>query len=658
MPESWPHDALPRDTLLHGYRIIQVLGRGGFGITYKAVDRIDQFFAIKEYFPRQFSVRRGAEVVPADDESATMFNDCLERFTNEARALTKFSSQAGGVEGVVRVITYFEAHGTAYIVMEFLQGQCFDRVIAANPEGLPENDLMRILRTLLPALARVHANHLLHRDIKPANIFVRGNGTPVLLDFGAARVNQPGQTDTYSRIFTENYAPIEQMQGLPQGPYSDIYALGVTCYQAIAGRAYAPAGTMSITRQAAMLGRQRDPLPSATELGAGRYAPPVLQAIDWSLAVMPQDRPQNVGSLAAAFGLRLPEEFDTEDTTRLMAPSPAGGAADNDATTVLPPDAPTVIHSRAATVLPETIINAPTQIAPRVPAQQKPSPAATPAWLLPAGVAIILLLAVGGVVLYENQKTTAPKLVTNAKPSTATPPEKTVPQSPAPAPKPASAPNTSGDAALAAGDTTTALQRFREAADTGDKHAQYMLGYMYQNGNGVMADFTTALEWYNRAAASNYAPAQSQIGFMNLTGQAGAKNYAAAQSWFALAAKQHYAPAEYQLGYMAQHGLGMKRNFPQMLDWYIQAADQNYPQAQQQLGYCYQMGLGVEKNPGEAVHWYTLAAQQNLPTAMFSLGQMYYNGLGVATDQAAGRDWISRAAAAGNSDARRWLAEH
>jgi TPR repeat protein len=644
MTQDWPYDALPRDTLLHGYRIVQVLGRGGFGITYKAVDRIDQSFAIKEYFPRQFSVRQGSDVVPADAAAHAMFADCLDRFTNEARALTLFSNQAGGAEGVVRVITYFEAHGTAYIVMEFLEGQCFDRIIAAHPQGLPQSDLLRVLRTLLPALARVHANHLLHRDIKPANIFLRANGAPVLLDFGAARVNQPGQTDTYSRIFTENYAPIEQMQGLPQGPYSDIYALGVTCYQAIAGGAYAPAGTMSITRQAAMLGRQTDPLPPAATLGAGRYDQAVLAAIDWSLRVMPEDRPQDVASLATAFGLKLPNIAQDDGATRVMTTAAAGPAYDG-ATQMMPRGG---TMTGAGFVQDATVVNAATVALPRdaaLPVASGKKRGVLP--VLPWLVAVMVLAAGAGFIAWRQPWKPA------AVPAAPSPSQ---PVSHVASPDMSAA--RAGDAALAAGDSATALQRYREAAGAGDTHAQYQLGYMFQNGIGVMADFAAALGWYGQAAHANYAPAQSQIGFMYLTGQAGSRDYGQALSWFRLAAAQNYPNAEYQLGFMAQHGLGMKRDFAQMQDYYNQAARQGYAQAQQQLGYCYQIGLGVEKNPGEAVRWYSLAAEQKLPTAMFSLGQMYFAGLGIPADPSTGRDWITRAANAGNADARRWLATH
>ena len=211
---DWPRDALAPETVLNGYRLVGILGRGGFGITYKAVDQIDQRFAVKECFPHQFAVREGSMVRPTSAALAPTYAQCLERFTREARALTLFTREDAACDGVVKVRTFFQANGTAYIVMEFLDGHPLDKMIAAHPDGLPEPLLTCLLGTLLPALARVHDAGLLHRDIKPANIFVRRNGRPVLLDFGAARTQTGGEQLT--QVYTETYAPIEQIEGLDQ----------------------------------------------------------------------------------------------------------------------------------------------------------------------------------------------------------------------------------------------------------------------------------------------------------------------------------------------------------------------------------------------------------------------------------------------------------
>jgi serine/threonine protein kinase len=134
---------------------------------------------------KTIAVRQGIEVLPAD---AAMFADSLDRFTKEALALTLFSKSGAAGDGVVKVITFFETNGTAYIIMEFVDGQSLAQLIADHPQGVPEAQLVAILRQLVGALACVHQHWLMHRDIKPANVFLRAEGRPVLLDFGTGAV--------------------------------------------------------------------------------------------------------------------------------------------------------------------------------------------------------------------------------------------------------------------------------------------------------------------------------------------------------------------------------------------------------------------------------------------------------------------------------------
>jgi formylglycine-generating enzyme required for sulfatase activity/serine/threonine protein kinase len=300
---NWPRDALPKGTELHGYLLDGIIGRGGFGITYRAIDAIDQVFAIKECFPKQFAVREGKQVLPTDAMEEEPLADCLSRFMKEARALRQLSTIGAAGEGVVKVATFFQANGTAYIVMEYLGGGGLDTLIKANPRGLPEPWLNDVLPRLLHALACVHDAGLLHRDIKPANILFRDDGRPVLIDFGAVREMSHGLTRTFTQIYSEGYAPIEQFSGTRQGPYSDIYALGATFYRAIGGTT-----VDSFTRHQALLRGRPDPQRAAVEIGAGRYARQLLGMIDAALTVAPEDRPQTVGALIA---LMAPVADDT-----------------------------------------------------------------------------------------------------------------------------------------------------------------------------------------------------------------------------------------------------------------------------------------------------------------------------------------------------------
>ncbi len=337
---NWPRDALPLGTDLNGYVIDGMLGRGGFGITYRALDRLDQIFAIKECFPKQFAVRQGPEVLPTDASDADALADCMTRFLREAKALMHLSKLGAAGDGVVKVATFFERNGTAYIVMEFLAGESLESYLKANPGGIPEDRLKELFDRLLHAVGCVHDAGLLHRDIKPANIFLRADGRPVLIDFGATR-GSAGSTQavTFTQIYSESYAPLEQIAGTEQGPFSDIYALGVTFYRAIGGTAID-----AFTRHQAQLRGRPDPLKPAIELGAGRYDPRLLAAIDAALKVSSEERPKSVAALQAILN-EAPEEGGTRIVTAKAEPPPLW---EEPAKAVAPPPKPVAAPPKPA----------------------------------------------------------------------------------------------------------------------------------------------------------------------------------------------------------------------------------------------------------------------------------------------------------------------
>jgi serine/threonine protein kinase len=319
---QWRQDALPLGTYINGYRIDSVLGRGGFGITYRVVDLLEQTFAVKEFFPRQFARRSGKVVTVESDHE--IFEDCRQRFLREARLLAGLRRTGGGDE-IVRVVTYFEANNTAYSVMEMLSGETLDDRLKREPAGIAAEELIAVLRGVLVALSRVHQAGILHRDIKPSNIILRPDGRPVLIDFGSARDFGASANTTFTQIFSGGYAPVEQFVGSQQGPFSDIYSVGAVAYRGIGGTLID-----SLTRHQAILNNVRDPLKPAAEAGIGRYPPRLLASIDRALAVAIGDRPQRAEDLLTALD-DSPEEQPAlewnQTSVRAIAAVPAGASS-------------------------------------------------------------------------------------------------------------------------------------------------------------------------------------------------------------------------------------------------------------------------------------------------------------------------------------------
>lgn len=306
--------ALPPGFELHEYRIDSVLGQGGFGITYLATDvNLNVKVAIKEYLPASVAHRATDQSVsPRWPEDQRFYQNGLDSFLVEARTLATFRHP-----NIVRVARFFEAHRTAYMVLDYERGESLKTWWGKNG-NMPEQELLALLKPLLDGLAVVHEAGYLHRDIKPDNIYVRReDGSLVLLDFGAARQAVGGQQDGTS-VVTPGYAPIEQYSGGDQGPWTDIHALGATLYWMVTGK-----------KPVAATERMDEVLPmtAAEEAGRGRYSPEFLRTIDWALQLEAKDRPQDMASFLRALfgahtaGLGLEEALRTGDNDNVLMES-------------------------------------------------------------------------------------------------------------------------------------------------------------------------------------------------------------------------------------------------------------------------------------------------------------------------------------------------
>ena len=229
---SKTRSALKVGATLDVYKIEKILGQGGFGITYLAEDvNLEKKVAIKEYLPVGLAVREGgATVQPESTEAEADFRWGLDQFLGEAKTLAKFQHP-----NIVQVLRFFEANGTAYIVMNFVQGQSLhDRM--QKRKKINEEELKKFLFPILDGLESVHKAGFLHRDIKPGNIFIADDGEPMLLDFGAARSALLDKSRVLTAIVTRGYAPIEQYSKRGhQGPWTDIYALAGVLYEIVTG---------------------------------------------------------------------------------------------------------------------------------------------------------------------------------------------------------------------------------------------------------------------------------------------------------------------------------------------------------------------------------------------------------------------------------------
>lgn len=281
---------LPADTELIGdFRIVDLLGSGGFANTYLAMDlTLGREVAIKEFFPSELAVRADSQSVSVKSAAQKVqFDWAKGRFVREAKTLAKFRHPS-----VVRVFRVFNANDTAYIVLEFVRGANMETWLKRIQRRPDQDELDHFLPPLLDALEVVHDAGILHRDIKPANIYIReAERTPVLLDFGAAKYaasTAGDQTATTAAIVSKGYSPHEaySTEAHLQGPWTDIYGLAATLHRGLTGSAPMESTTRIM---------QDDfvPLDERAEL-QGRYRPEFLKSLNRALAVMPKDRPQSI----------------------------------------------------------------------------------------------------------------------------------------------------------------------------------------------------------------------------------------------------------------------------------------------------------------------------------------------------------------------------
>ena len=601
MPAEAPSAELPPGHRIAEYEIVRVLGAGGFGITYLAFDhRLDGPVAIKEYFPADLATRGDAWRVSATATTKReLFAWGLDRFLDEARAIHRFRHP-----NVVRAHRYLEANGTAYIVMEYVEGESLKAILDRRGRLSPE-EWRPWMEALLEGLAHVHSHDYLHRDIKPANIVVRaGDGEPVLIDFGSARVQHRDRTHT--QVLTAGYAPIEQYStGAEQGPPADIYALAAVSYRVLTGSA-APSAPDRV------LGDDYEPLAGRVLNDDAGW----LAALDRGLAVRPEDRPPDVNAWSKALGTATHSGTNSAPGIRFGhgqgTPRRRGAAK----------------RLRAIVGRPLASLRFALGVFFFVWTENY---AVAEAWFRkaadldhPYGQAWLGWLYVDGAFPLASDLRDATKLSEVAK------------------------------------DEAQAAEWFRKAATQGLADAQLSLAMMYAAGVGAEQDYSQAERWCRPVAERGDPWAQNVLGVIHAAAKGPLKDAAKAEEWFRKAASPGRMPgrrfllfrhrrheglpiARFNLGCL--YATGKERRDTDGARWLKEAAEQGVSDAKNALGVMHATGSGVQQDDSKAEKWFTEAGGA---VAQYNLGVMCAE----RGDDAEARRWFQWSAEEGDPLAR------
>ena len=540
-------NALKAGQKLHWYEIRDILGQGGFGITYLAQDlNLGHEVAIKEYLPVDLSIRtKSGTVSPVSDEHHERYYWGLGRFLDEARTLGQFKHP-----NIVQVRNVFEANNTAYMVMEYELGETFQDILNRR-KTISEQDLKTIIFPIVDGMKVVHAAGFIHRDIKPANIFLRVDGDPVLLDFGSARTSLGQGDQDLTSIFSRGYAPIEQYNTSEetQGAWTDIYALGATMYRAISG--IPP--TDAVDRSAAIAQIDHDTFVSITEIAGDDYSEDFLKGIDYALQFRQQDRPQTMSEWIETFDRRDNSNRNQFDNDHSLIEEQTAAAKTGDVGA----------QSKLAFMYAKGI-NAEKNEAIAVRWYRE----AAENNHLNAQYNLALMYAKGrGVEQDYNEALKWYELAAeqgdeNSQYTLGMMYSKGI--------------GTEKD-------NEQAFKWFNEAAEQGNTNAEYKVAEMYNKGIGVKVDLTAAYECYAKASAKGHTLAQLKLAYMYGKGHGVARNDTEAFLWFRKAAEQGHPKAQYNLGVIYAKGRGITKDLDEAKKWYECAAAQGDEHAEKAL---------------------------------------------------------------------------
>ncbi len=526
-------NALPSGYQIHEYAVDKVLGVGGFGITYLGRDTtLNLKVAIKEYLPNELAVRdANLNVLPKSSDCEETYYWGLDRFLQEARLLARFNHP-----NIVRVLRFFEANGTAYMMMQYEEGESLDEKLKKTPAQLDEASLQAILFPLLDGLKVMHNEGFLHRDIKPGNIYIRRNdGSPVLLDFGAARAQMRGKDQNMTAIVTPGYAPFEQYftDGC-QGPWSDIYAFGAVLYKAITGKAPPEAASRV----------KNDSMVPAVEAGKGRYSDKFLRAIDWSLQSDEKKRPQTIEDWQRALTTLNPVDASSagfqpgaSEATRTLAVAGRNSPQSSGPKTTF-----SQLRGGASFESPEESHFLEVERSSR-----------RTAWLFRI---LILVTLVGGAGYLSQHEDMLRDLAFKA-----------------------------ADMAWQNQFYAVSLPIYEYYDQADDIQTPVRIAIMYEEGRGTDADKKEAFAWYQKAAERGHPASALKLAQMLERGDGVEADVRAAVEWYRKAAEAGQADAQFRLGiaYLRGDNLRLRPNPAESTKWLGQAASQGHQKARELL---------------------------------------------------------------------------
>lgn len=287
---------LPDGLEIAGYRIVKKIASGGFSIVYLASDEDGNAVAIKEYLPSSLALRQQGELVPViSSENLPVYRIGLKCFFEEGRALARIAHP-----NVVSVINFFRANETVYMVMAYESGRSLqEHILRRRDKGekplVSERFIRRMFSQVMNGLREVHTNKLLHLDLKPANIYLRLDGTPILLDFGAARQTLKTDLPKLYPMYTPGFAAPElYSKNGNLGPWTDIYSIGASIFACMVGAPPQPADQRKTIDKMENHFRKLD----------GLYSPDLIEVVRWCLKIDPLERPQSVFSLQKALSVK------------------------------------------------------------------------------------------------------------------------------------------------------------------------------------------------------------------------------------------------------------------------------------------------------------------------------------------------------------------